>query len=132
MANDGFYWFTDPGIIGQKFSVFAEELPFKLGTAVHRAINIAEEDIRARVLSLGRIRTGDMFSSIGSSMTITGGGRVAGNYGFINGAPFYTVFQEFGTSHGITAMHAFVDASVRLRTTLKEQIDVEDIWSNLR
>jgi len=132
MASTGFYWYTDPGVIGQKFSVFAENLPFKLGTAVSAALDMAENDMRTRVSGLPRIRTGAMYNSIGSEMSAGSGGRVRGNFGFINDAPFYTKFQEYGTSRGIKAMHAFVDASMKLRTNLKSKIDAEDIWSDLR
>lgn len=131
MAEGDFRWFTDPGVIGQKFSVFAKDLPFKLGTIVSEVVDAAAEDMRGRVLQLGRIRTGDMFSSIGSEMKMNGA-RAAGNYGFIFGAPFYTGFQEFGTSRGILAMHAFVDASQTAQATLRARIDVVDVWRDLR
>jgi hypothetical protein len=131
MAKAGFYWYTDPGVIGQKFSVFAEHLPFKLGTAVSSAIDEAAQEMRERVMGLPRIRTGAMYSSIGSELQ-TSGARVRANYGFIYDAPYYTAYQEYGTSRGIVAMHAFVDASQKLYSNLKAKIDVEDIWSDLR
>lgn len=130
MAKGGFYWYTDPGVIGQKFSVFAEHLPIKMGAIVSRAVDEATQDMQNRVLELERVRTGAMYNSIGSEVFI--GSRVRANYGFIYGQPFYTKFQEYGTSRGISAMHAFIDATQKLYAEMKRQVDVVDVWSDLR
>lgn len=128
---DGFYWYVDPDVIGQKFSVAAKEMNGILGGVVSEALDEAAQDMRERIAGLPRIRTGDMYNSIDARMT-SRGERVSGNFGYIDGAPFYTVFQEYGTSRGITPARAFVDASLKLQATLRAKIDAADIWRGFR
>jgi hypothetical protein len=154
MSKDGIYWYTDPGVIAQKFSVFSRHLPLTLGGITSEVLNEAAETMRSRVMGLGRIRTGDMFNSIGSDMQSTAGGRIRGHFGYINGEPYYTIFQEYGTrgrhggmdrkvnpadlsgptpgNGGIHAMHAFVDAAITLEIRLHDRIIETDIWRDLR
>jgi hypothetical protein len=154
MPQEGFYWYTDPGVIAQKFSVFSKTLPGKLGGVVSPVLDLGAEHMRGTVLGFGRIRTGIMYNSIGAEMTSTAGGRIRGNFGFIREAPFYTIFQEFGTrgrhggldrkakpeelsgdtpgNGGIVPMHAFVAASVMVQQQLHDRIIAVDIWKDLR
>lgn len=154
MAAEGIYWYTDPGVIAQKFSVFAKHLPMELGGIVSEVLDEAAQEMRSTVIGLERIKSGDMFGSIGVKMESAGGGRIRGQFGYIEAAPFYTIFQEYGTrgrhggmdrkvkpedlsgptpgNRGITPMHAFVGASVMVERQLHDRIIATDIWKDLR
>lgn len=154
MAQEGIYWYTDPGVIAQKFSVFAKHLPEELGGIVSPVLDMAAEHMRATVLGLDRIRYGYMFNSVGAEMESVAGGRIRGRFGFINNAPYYTIFQEYGTrgrhggmdrkvnpedlsgptpgNGGIAPMHAFVEASIMVEQQLHDRIIATDIWRDLR
>lgn len=154
MPGDGIYWYTDPGVIGQKFSVFAKHLPDELGGIVSPILDDAAKMMRETVLGLGRIRTGKMYSSISGRMEGTAGGRIRGHFGYIEEAPYWTIFQEYGTrgrhggmdrkvkpeelsgetpgNRGITPMHAFVAASIMVEQQLHDRIIAADIWKDLR
>lgn len=126
MPQDGIYWYTDPSVIGQKFSAFASEIDDELGDILSKALDKATESMRQSVMTRGvyqgaptggpRIRTGAMYNAIDSDMNRNAKGRIAGSFGFKD-APFYTAFQEPGTrstgwGQGIAPMHAFADAQV--------------------
>lgn len=149
MANrEGLWWFRDPGVIAQKFSAFARNLPGELGNIVSDALDEAAEDMRRVVMTSGvkdhqntggpRIRTGDMYNSIDAKMMSGSGGRVSGEFGFIDDAPFYTVFQEQGTrggragssagESGIRAMLAFAQAQNNIRAELAEKVSNHNWW----
>lgn len=154
MPADGFYWFTDPKVIAQKFSVFSKDLPVELGAIVSPVLDEAANMMRGTVLGLDRIRTGMMYSSIGSDMFLNARGRVQGSFGYIEDAPYWTIFQEYGTrgrhggmdrkvkpeelsgdtpgNGGIAPMHAFVAASIMVETQLHDRIMAADIWKDLR
>jgi hypothetical protein len=142
MAKEGLYWFTDPKVIGQKFSAFAKDLPEELGSVVSESLDVAAETMRKVVIGKGRIRTGDMFNSIDAEMESIGGGRVRGNFGFIDDAPDYTIFQEYGTrggragssagGTGIPAMLAFAKAQNDIRADLAERVSKINWWKNFR
>lgn len=158
MARDGLYWFKDPGIIGQKLTARASKFGAEVGALVSESLDEATEFMRDAVRTRGvyrgqptgggRIDTGAMYSSIDSEMTGDGGDKVSGNFGFINDAPDYTVFQEFGTrrtgwyaphrvdpegqrfGQGIVPMHAFSDAQEHLVNDLRKRLDVHEWWTN--
>lgn len=154
MAREGFYWYTDPGVIAQKFSVFAKHLPGELGGIVSPVLDEAANMMRSTVLGLDRIRYGYMYNSIDAEMESVAGGRIRGRFGFIKDAPYYTIFQEYGTrgrhggmdrkvnpedlsgptpgNSGIAPMHAFVSAALMVDQQLHEKIMVADIWRDLR
>jgi hypothetical protein len=154
MPADGIYWYTDPGVIAQKFSVFAKHLPAELGGIVSPILDEAATMMRGTVLGLDRIRTGLMYSSIGGRMESTAGGRIRGQFGYIEDAPYWTIFQEYGTrgrhggmdrkvkpeelsgdtpgNGGIAPMHAFVAASIMVEQQLHDRIIADDIWRDLR
>lgn len=155
MPRDGINWYTDPGVIGQKFSAFSKHITADLGRATSESIDEAVQTMRARVIGLPRIRFGYMFNSIDGHMEFAKSGLVRGNFGFIDNAPFYTLFQEYGTrgrhggmdkkataagftpkatagNGGIAPMHAFVDASMVLQTRLHDRISRIDFWKDFR
>lgn len=154
MPTDGIYWYTDPGVIAQKFSVFSRDLPGQLGGIVSPILDAAAEHMRGTVLGLNRIKSGEMLNSIGAEMESISGGRIRGRYGFILAAPYWTIFQEYGTrgrhggmdrkvnpddlsgptpgNRGIAPMHAFVAASVMVEQQLHDRIMAADIWRDLR
>jgi hypothetical protein len=71
----------------------------------------------------GRIKSGDMqagFKNDGGHKT--GDGKYEFHFGWNDGTPGYSIFQELGTKNGITAMHAlqyarqFAAAELKLRS----------------
>jgi hypothetical protein len=152
MSREGLWWYTDPGVIGQKFSAVAKSLPGEIGEAVSEAIDKAAQSMRQTVMTSGvkdhqrtgdgRIRTGAMFNSIDAEVEQGGGGRVRGNFGFIDDAPSYTQYQEYGTrggragsnagGSGIMAMLAFAKAQNDIRNDLAESVSKIDWWKNFR
>lgn len=156
MPKDGIFWYTEPATVGQKFSAFSKRIPLEMGRVVSESLDEAAQVMRGRVMELGRIRTGDMFNSIGVRMVATKGGRIQGNFGFIDSPkPFYTIFQEYGTrgrhggmdnkakeagfvprhtpgNGGIHPMHAFVEATVGLRAKLQMRLSRIDFWRDFR
>jgi hypothetical protein len=152
MAREGLWWFTDPGVIGQKFSAFATDLPEELGNVVSEVLDDAAQTMRETVMTSGvkdgastggpRIRTGAMYSSIDSEMSSGRGGRVSGTFGFINDEPDYTVYQEFGTrggragssagGGGIKPMLAFAKAQNEIRNELADRVSKINWWKNFR
>lgn len=64
----------------------------------------------------GRIVTRDMINSIDYVLSYTRAGRVFGQFGYVNNAPKYSLFQEYGTQggqgngRGIKEMLALTDA----------------------
>jgi hypothetical protein len=145
MARDGLYWYTDPGVIAQKFTARAASFGGELGGLVSISLDKATQQMRQSVMTRGvyrgvptggpRIDSGAMYSSINSKMLSSAGNKVSGQFGFINDAPFYTIYQEFGTrttgwGQGIRPMMAFSDAQEYFVNDLSKSIQVHEWWSN--
>jgi hypothetical protein len=54
----------------------------------------------------GRVDTGEMRDAIKWSARKVSPKRYEFKFGWINGVPGYSIFQEYGTSHGIKGMHS--------------------------
>lgn len=144
MARDGLWWYTDPGVIAQKLSARSAKWGGELGGLVSASLDEATDYMRQAVMTRGvyrgeptggpRLKSGDMYSSISSRME-SDGSMVRGQFGFINGAPYYTIYQEFGTrrtgwGQGIRPMMAFSDAQEHFVSDLTDRIDEYEWWSN--
>ncbi len=69
----------------------------------------------------GRIETGAMLDSVNHSILENSKDEFVGRFGYDDG-PFYTVFQELGTSR-IEAMYALTDAAEEVFDDLRKEID---------
>jgi len=73
----------------------------------------------------GRIVTGKMLNVIDQEIR-TNKNRITMRFGWLNGRPGYSFFQEYGTSNGVPAMHALTDAK------LKASIEVDQLLRNIK
>lgn len=104
-------------------------------------MDAAAEAMRHRVMTGGvrngvmtgepRILTGAMYSSIGAKMFINARGRAQGEYGYIHDAPYYTGYQEPGTSR-IVPLNALVVAHELAAARLSAEVSNINIWGGLR
>lgn len=69
----------------------------------------------------GRIDTGEMRDSVNWAVDSESADDIQVSFGFKNG-PFYTVFQELGTST-IAPMYALSDAAVEAENTVQKLVD---------
>lgn len=143
----GIYWFTDPGVIGQKMSARFDEIvtpqyAAEMNVIATKAANIMRERVSTGGLNgkIGRIETGDMLESIDGHAAVNSRSRVQAEFGYINNAPEYTKYQEYGTATtgwggGIEALDAmnaamiFFEDSLDQLTTEPLQNAWEGIWS---
>lgn len=152
MAQDGIYWFNNQWeTVAQKFSVASRILPEDLMRITGETLDRAATMMRETVWGEARIRTGAMYSSIDAKMTVSSRGRIGGHWGYIDRAPYWTVFQEYGTrgrhggldrhvnpehglvgetpgNAGIKPMHAFVNSAVMVEQELHDKISRIDFW----
>lgn len=121
MAESGLMWFQDSlNRTAQKFSNAAGDITDNVADITSDAVDKGQDTMRQIVQAGGinktkkggpRILTGDMIDSIGGKVEINGRGRVQGEFGFIDGEPFYTIFQERGRKDGsLSSMLAFATA----------------------
>lgn len=144
MPTDGLYWYTDPGVIGQRFSRHAGRLPNIIGGVVSEATDRAVDHMRNAVMTRGvergvptggpRIQEGHMYNSIDGDVEIAKS-RVRSNFGFINRPPNWTEYQERGTKRtgwgqGIMPMHAFATAQVEFVDALEDEFQSVNLWEN--
>lgn len=144
MAGDGLYWYTDPGVYGQKFTAHSKRMGPLAAGIVQRATKEAVDYMREAVMTRGvewgqptggpRAKTFAMYDSIGSSVS-SAGLKTKADWGFINNPPFYTKFQEPGTSRTgwggpIAPMHAFADAQVKFVDAMEDEFQSVNLWEN--
>lgn len=132
MATDGLNFFNDgANDFIQRLSVGADQLDGAVGGVVSDVVNEAVEIMRQVVMSGGeqatkkggpRIDSGDMYNAIDGEVLVNGRGRIQANFGFINGAPEYTIYQERGT-RTIPPMLAYAQAQERVITELWNELD---------
>lgn len=118
MAASGFYWFVTPGRIAQKMSVAVEKelmpaLEIEMRELGIEAANIMRQRITTGGLGgkVARIETAAMLESVDSKTFINGRDRIQNEFGYIDNAPEYTKYQEYGTAttgwgKGIEALDA--------------------------
>lgn len=111
---DGLLWFVSPDEIAQRFSMAADDVDGNVAELATSAAEKGADAIRDVIIAGGekptakggpRIKSGDMLSSVDSNVKLNGRGRIQGAFGFINGAPDYTRYQDRGTRN-IPAMLA--------------------------
>jgi hypothetical protein len=133
-------WNVPPAAIGAAMDVSAEELPFLMGGALSFTLDGAQQAGKRAILTRGqrngvitgsRIDTGAMFNAMGAEMHGATAAGVSGEYGFTDGPPYWTIFQEFGTSRGIIPVGALVEASEYVRRNLPVRVSQVDVWRNL-
>jgi len=142
-VNEGLYWFNGPNELAQRMSLAAGALK---GTA-RDVVNTVSEHAVERMTDIvnaggmnktakggARVKTGQMIDSIGSKTDLNGRGRVQSEFGFINGPPDWTIFQEQGTigagknkaahggSGGIASMLAYATAHYEATVELTDQV----------
>jgi hypothetical protein len=144
MAAEGIAWF-DNGLISfaQKLSVAEHEIDghardIVLDVAQRAAENmryiVEEGGINSTQKGGGRINSGKMLDSIDGKIGGSRGGRVSAEFGFLDGPPDYTVYQELGTTRGgsseggIPSMLAFVTAQQQARVELQNQFQQYRKW----
>lgn len=92
--------------------------------SIERGERITDHHIRTRGTAKsgkqGRIETEAMVNSVSSQMIRDNDKEVVGSFGY-HDAPFYTVFQELGTSR-IEAMYALTDAAEEILADLPKEI----------
>lgn len=89
------------------------------------------------VKDIARVDTGKMKGSTGAQIGKASGTVMAmAGYGITTPEPFYTKYQEFGTSHGIKAMNSVLAAETTMQATgynagdlMLKKIAVE--WNNI-
>lgn len=82
---------------------------------------LTEHHVRTRgIHKPGRIDTGAMVDSVGWSIDKDTSEELETSFGF-KGAPFYTVFQEYGT-RAIAPMYALTDAADEIESKLSSSI----------
>lgn len=133
-------WNVSPAAIGAAMDVSATELPVLMGGALSFTLDGARETGKRAIMTRGqrngvitgaRIRTGAMFNAMGAHMSAATSAGVSGEYGFTDGPPDWTIFQEFGTSRGIIPVGALVESSEYIRRNLPIRVSQVDVWRNL-
>ena len=144
MAQDGIYWFTDLNVIGQKMSVAASQIEDLVPEIVETVVTKGAQRMREIVLDGGmnstqkggpRIESGAMISSIDGALTGSVGGRASGRFGFINGPPSWTEYQEKGT-RTVPSMLSYFTAAAEARNNLdielgKAGAKIKTYWNNI-
>lgn len=140
---DGIYWFTDPGVIAQKFSLAKDQLGDDADQIVDDVTERGAETMRQIVLIGGvknkeptggpRARTWAMFDSIDAKAGTNARGRSQGEFGYIDRAPGWTPYQELGTSFGIIPLHALATAMNEVEWELQDEAgkSLERVWANI-
>ena len=115
----------------------------KAGVVLENVVERGADIMREVILSGGvnktkkggaRVDSGDMLASVGHEANVSRG-RARGTFGFINNAPFYTLFQEKGTGangparakgsggfDGIASMLAYATAVEKADTYLQNRM----------
>lgn len=68
----------------------------------------------------GRVDTGTMRDSIKWSGKKDAKGRYVFKFGWIDGQPGYSIFQEYGTKNGVEGMHSMEYATEFVRSMIKD------------
>ena len=155
MASGGLLWFGDSmNQFSQKVSHAIDELEDgeQIKEIITEALEKGTERMEEIVLDGGmnktkkggpRAESEAMFDSIDYTTSVNGRGRFQGEFGFLDGAPEYTKYQEYGTGSsgagraapgksgpseqasggGISAMLAFATANQEVITSLQNQLD---------
>lgn len=139
-ASDGIRWFTGPGRFAQRLSIAESQLEGKAAEVVEKVVDRAA-DTMLQIIDNGgvnktkkggpRIDSGDMQESVNSNAHLNARGRVQGEFGFIDGAPDYTVYQERGTRH-ISPMLAYATALDQAIAEFDELIETTDWFPTMR
>ena len=103
-----------------------KKLAGRVGTIHNRkwALTVAQAGDSV-VKDIARVDTGKMKGSTGDKAIVAAGTALAmAGYGITTAEPFYTKFQEFGTSHGIEPMNSILAANITMETTSHAAGDV--------
>lgn len=137
-ARSGIFWFGGPALYAQRFSVAAESLEGKAEEVVAEVVERAQDRMREIINSGGINKTikggprrlsDQMYNSVGGEQVKTNGrGRVQGEFGFTDNAPFWTLFQEDGTraranNAGISKMLAYATALEEADVFFQDKIE---------
>lgn len=140
---DGIYWFTDPDVVAQKFSLAKDQLGDDADDIVKQVAEEGAESMRDTVLTGGvknkeptggpRARTWAMFESIDSEAGTNSRGRAQAQFGYVKNAPYWTKYQEGGTSTGIIPLRALATAMDKVQGRLEEEAgeSLERVWNNI-
>jgi hypothetical protein len=127
---DGLNFFTDLNKLAQSVSAAPDKIDDNVAEIVETALKHAADSVRDIVNDPGgrgtkkggpRVLSGEMLESVGYDMGMNRRGRIQGKYGFVHGAPFWTKYQERGTSR-IPAMMALATTNQSFVDELEDQL----------
>lgn len=137
----GLVWGTTgtPSDLAVQVSTLADSLPFSAEEIVRFMLEEAVEEVRQAIETRGvnrgvpnrngRIREREMLNSVTFEMSVTKAGRVQGRFGYLNNAPKWALWQEYGTQggqgngQGILAMLALTDAYRNFQIKMQNEFD---------
>lgn len=124
MSRPGLVWRgRKPEDVAVAFSAFEKELSGDaLESVVDDVLKGGADDMERKISVEDRVLSGAMLGAVSWKTGRTSAGRVSGKFGYLNNAPYWTDYQEYGTKTGIKPLHALVDAQKKVETELENAL----------